>query len=91
MAASPLFVPVLAALIGLGAMFFNLVRGLPALWMTDEYYSHGFLIPILAGYVVWQRWPRLRELPARSGWAALILLIPLVLITRAAILSDIPQ
>jgi exosortase len=39
-------------------------------WYTDENYSHGFLIPIISGYLAWQRKDELtgaRISPANSG------------------------
>lgn len=30
-------------------------------WAQDDNYSHGFLVPIIAGYFLWQRWPDLKN------------------------------
>jgi exosortase A len=36
-------------------------------WWKDEYYGHGFMIPVISGYLVWRQWPKLRSLP-REGF-----------------------
>jgi exosortase len=42
-------------------MYYRIVPDMVKDWYTDENYSHGFLVPIIAGYFVWQRWPDLKE------------------------------
>ncbi len=37
-------------------------------WSNREEYSHGFLIPLITGYLIWQRSDRLREMPMRGSW-----------------------
>jgi exosortase len=38
-----------------GALFFPTLRWLVISWLKDPYYSHGFLIPLIAGFFVWRR------------------------------------
>lgn len=38
-------------------------------WSNREEYSHGFLIPLITGYLIWQRSDTLRQLCARGSWA----------------------
>jgi exosortase len=43
-------------------------------WSTDDNYSHGFLIPFIAGYMIWQKKEELTELLAKpSNWGLLII------------------
>jgi exosortase len=43
-------------------------------WFTDEDMSQGMFVPPLVAYIVWQRWPVLRRLPAVSNaWGALLM------------------
>jgi len=43
-------------------------------WSTDDNYSHGFLIPFIAGYMIWQKKEELTKLLAkRSHWGLLII------------------
>ena len=37
-------------------------------WATDENMGHGFFVPIVAGYVVWQRRDQLAATPAKTNW-----------------------
>ncbi len=43
-------------------------------WWTDDNYSHGFLIPLLSAYFVWERRESLAKLPVRSSPFGLALL-----------------
>ncbi len=43
----------LAALLGL--LFWPTLNGLAASWLGDPYYSHGFLVPLVSGVLVWRR------------------------------------
>lgn len=38
-------------------------------WSEREEYSHGFLIPVITLYLIWQRFDRLRELRFEGSWA----------------------
>lgn len=44
-------------------------------WSNREEYSHGFLIPVISAYLVWQRSDRLRELPFTGSWAGVALAV----------------
>ncbi|MEX2479613.1 MAG: VPLPA-CTERM-specific exosortase XrtD [Gammaproteobacteria bacterium] len=37
-------------------------------WSNREEYSHGFLIPVITLYLIWQRADRLREMPFTGSW-----------------------
>ena len=50
-----------------------------ALWMAPEsYYTHIILIPFMSGYLVYDRWSRLKEIPVRPVTWPLLLLFPLL-------------
>ena len=34
--------------------YFPILRKLVDQWMTDDDVSHGFFVPLVAGYIVWQ-------------------------------------
>ena len=71
-------------------MFWTLLRGLPFLWLSqDGYYSHGFLVPFISGYIIYRRWPKLESIPVRPGWAALPLLLAVLFVNRVAAATDI--
>ena len=53
---------------------------------TDSYYSHGFLVPIVCGYLVWRKRRELKELPIESfamGMPILIIGLLLQIIATA--------
>jgi exosortase len=36
-------------------------------WLTDDDMNHGMFVPPLIAFILWQRWPRLRQLAVRSN------------------------
>ncbi len=86
------FWPGVAILAGVALCFWSLLVRLPALWNdTDGYYSHGFLVPLIAPYIVYRRWDKMKHIPVKAGWVALAFLIPALMLQRAASATDIPQ
>jgi exosortase len=59
----------------LTVMYFRIVPDMVSNWYHDENYSHGFLVPIIAGYFLWQRWDDLKERPATTDGLGLIIII----------------
>ena len=60
--AHPLTIPGILAFVGLVMAFWPMVQALPTRWNEDEYYSHGWLVPALAGFIVFRRWPKIQAL-----------------------------
>jgi len=56
------------------AAYFPILRKLVDQWMTDDDVSHGFFVPLVAGYIVWQRRETLLDLPWKPAWWGLGLL-----------------
>jgi exosortase len=58
----------------LGFVYFSVLRKLGYDWWTDENYSHGLLIPVIIGYILWSERERLSRLPERPSlfWGGLI-------------------
>ncbi len=44
----------------LAGMYYTIVPDMVKQWYQDENYAHGFFVPIIAGYFLWQRWPDLK-------------------------------
>ncbi|MBV8068479.1 MAG: exosortase/archaeosortase family protein [Acidobacteriaceae bacterium] len=44
-------------------------------WLTDDDMSHGMFVPPLVAYIIWQRWPGLRSLPANPNPGGLLLMV----------------
>src|SRR5579872_2001043 len=40
-------------------------------WWDDPNYSHGFVMPIFAGFVIWKMRDQLRDLEVRPSWFGL--------------------
>jgi exosortase len=70
---------VVAILIGLYAPVFPV--WLEDLW-NDPNYSHVYIVPIISGFVIWQRRRRLAALPIRGSWLG----VPLILAGVAALI-----
>lgn len=50
----------------------------------DSFYSHGWLVPLASGWLVWQRRKVLRRTLRHASWWGLLLLMPAVLVQVAA-------
>ena len=50
------------------AVFFPILKSLVNQWMTDEDVSHGFFVPLVALYIVWQRRDKILALEYKPAW-----------------------
>jgi exosortase len=63
-----------AALTGL--CYYPVIRNITHQWFSNDDMSHGFFVPLIVGYIVWERRSQLREIslqPSRWGLAVLAL------------------
>ncbi len=75
---SKLFAPAAFATIALMFAFWGLLREVPGIWLKNEYYSHGFLVPLISGYVVYRWWPRIGDTKVKSApWGFIFILVSL--------------
>ena len=88
------------ALAAIGVAFWPLLRELPSMWLGtgawefrtgDGYYSHGLLVPFIAGYIAYRRWPQIKDLPVRQGWIAMVPLALALWVLWAADAVDLQQ
>ena len=73
---SPVRPPVLAvavAVVALTLMFQSTFLFLYVQWLEREEYSHGFLIPLVSAFLLWQRRAQFAQLPLRGSWAGVML------------------
>jgi exosortase len=56
-------------------MYFKIVPKMVADWYNDENYSHGFLVPFIAGYFLWQRWPDLKDRLVKPDGLGLVVIV----------------
>ncbi len=61
------------------ALYIKIVPEMVMQWYQDENYSHGFLVPLIAGYFLYTRWTELRDAPV-IPWNAGLLVIVLGLV-----------
>ncbi len=55
--------------------FFDVIAGMIFEWRHDDDMSHGFFVPLVAGYIAWQvrdRWLSLTPNPSSWGWLLIV-------------------
>jgi exosortase len=87
---SPSFVPTAILIIAFTFAFWALISILPGVWgEKDGYYSHGFIVPLITGYIIYRWWPKLKDIPVRPGWIALPFFLLSLYISWAGSVSDL--
>ncbi len=89
---SEAFWPGVVILVGLVTSFWWLIVSLNKLYFgssQDGYYSHGPLIPIISGIIISRNWKRIKDIPVKPFWPALVLLLPVLYLARASQIVDI--
>lgn len=56
-------------------LYWSSLQGLVVDWWTDDNYSHGFLVPVFSGYLVWQRREELFRSGRNGSWLGLPVLL----------------
>lgn len=63
------------------AAYFDILQWMYERFVSpDSYYSHGFLIPLVSAYFIWQQKEQLRALPVTNTWWGLGLIIAALLL-----------
>ncbi|OHB29904.1 MAG: exosortase [Desulfuromonadaceae bacterium GWC2_58_13] len=65
----------LALLPLLALTYWTVVPGMVSDWNDDPNYSHGFLVPLISGYFVWQKWPELKRLSVQPSHFGLLVIV----------------
>jgi exosortase D (VPLPA-CTERM-specific) len=69
---------VLGVLLGTAALLYisfgNAIGYMVSQWSVAEF-SHGYLIPVIAIYLVWQRLPLLKAIPGKGSWLGVLVLL----------------
>ncbi|MGE0083139.1 MAG: exosortase A [Desulfococcaceae bacterium] len=61
-------------------LYHHTISGLIHDWSSDENYSHGFLIPFIAGYMIWQKKTELKKIISAPGkWGLFFILFAIAL------------
>lgn len=85
---TPAFWFAVGALAGLCLMFWPLLKQTYQRWMTDDYYSHGWIVPLLIAWQIKVRKDDWDKLPIKQGMSALLLFIPIVLCQYIGFIGD---
>ena len=65
----------LLALVAIGVAYASIVPGMVADWSNDANYSHGFLVPLISGYFLWEKWPELKTARLQPSNAGLVVVV----------------
>jgi exosortase len=68
-------VPVFVLSTLLGGLYWWIVRDMVVNWWEDPNYSHGFLVPVFSGYLIWLKRDELRSLRPRPNWGGFFVLL----------------
>jgi exosortase len=72
-------------------LFWPLVKILSGYWLDfDGYYAHGLLMPLASIFIIWTRWPKIKEIPVKGSLWALTALVPCLYITTIATRTEMP-
>ena len=63
------------ALLLLAGLFSSIVPGMVMQWYEDNNYSHGFLIPLIAGYFVYRQLDELKNSPVKPSNFGLVVIL----------------
>lgn len=62
-------IPAILLTLGFFIAFQELIQQFRILWLSEDgYYSHGFIVPIISGYIIYRWWPRIRSIPVQPSW-----------------------
>ena len=59
----------------LAVLYHRILAALATDWWTDPNYSHGFIVPIFCGWVIWKERRRIADAPVRPSWFGLVVVI----------------
>lgn len=79
-----------ALLAVLALAFVPALVSLARVWSSVEYYSHGFLVPLVSLYAVYHRREALRDLPAQRDRRGLVVLVAALLLYGAGAGAGLP-
>lgn len=60
---------------GIGIFYYNTLQWLVTSWLNNDYYSHGFLIPIISGYLIYNMRDDLKKLEKKQAYEGLVVFL----------------
>jgi exosortase len=74
----------------LAGLYHEVLVKLGLQWNNDPDYSHGFLVPVLVAYFVWERWDRFKRNPIMpSLWGIVVLAVGLLMLVIGSIGAEL--
>jgi exosortase len=67
--------PLLLAALCLAGLYRGVVPGMVSEWYTDANYSHGFIVPLIAGFFVYERRHELGQVKIQPWWPGFLLFL----------------
>lgn len=66
----------MTVLLGLlvSVLYWEIFQGLAYDWWNDANYSHGMVVPLFSGFLVWQKWTTISKYPLEPSWLGLLVL-----------------
>ncbi len=58
-------------------------------WSADEFYNHGFLIPLISGYLIYRKWDHLKQLPRVSFYGGILVMLASLALHLVATYLDV--
>src|ERR1039457_827380 len=65
----------LATLVMIGAVYYGIFAFMVQQWYKDDNYSHGFIVPLIAGYFIYERRETLKKLVVAPWCPGLLVII----------------
>lgn len=73
----------------IGVFYHNTINWLIDSWINNQYYSHGFIVPIVSIYIVWNMRKELSNIYRKQSQTGLVLLISGVVLYGVSYMSTI--
>ncbi len=70
----------------IGVFYYNTFIWLINSWLYNPYYSHGFIVPIVSGFIIWRMRKELHDVEIKQSQTGLILFIIGILLQSIAVI-----
>jgi exosortase D (VPLPA-CTERM-specific) len=71
--------------------YWTTVKGLYPLWINDEDYNYAFLVPVISGYLMWERRRQIANTPIGTNWWSGLIFFVFLIISVYGILGSSPS
>src|SRR5258707_556642 len=73
---------------GFAVLYWNVIGALVMAWWTDGNYSHGFLIPPIAAYFIWERRQKFLAIPSQPSSLGLVVVLGSLVVLLLGLLGS---